>query len=245
LLVKRAALGFGFGLTAFLVLYFAEGNLVREQFFDEISFGYSLVLNVKMVGIIFLKRVVYILPFILVLCLPMIAFSNRKKEKTTDPNWKRKLVYLTLTYFLTVDLFQLSITYKTQDVGAYRAFYFVSICTLAYVLALYYQIRKNLSLSPAFAFYSTVISLVLSTLFFGCQFEQQQAIVLKYAKAYDEHIQFVKAQNSPIHLLELHLLPNSGLLYSAELSSDTTYFTNQHFKAGLNLKFNPIVRKGN
>jgi len=243
LLLQRSALGFVFCLAALLILYFAKGNRVREQFFDEISFGYSLVLNVKMVGILFLKRIVYVLPFILVLCLPMVAIANRHKGNTADSNWKRNLVYLTLTYFITVYLFQLSITYKTQDVGAYRALFFVTICTIAYVLALYYQIGKNLSFSRAFAFYSTVIPLGLSTLYFGYQFVHQQSIVSKYAKAYDERIQLVKAQDSTLQLLELKPLPNSGLLYSAELSADTTYFTNQHFKAGLNVKFNVIVQK--
>jgi len=238
IIIKRSFLSFFFCLASFLVLFFAEGNRIREQFFQEISIGYSFILNIKMVGIILIKRLPSILPFIAILCLPMISFGNYFKNSKADLKWKKKISYITFIYFSLIYIFQLPITYKTQDVGAFRALFFVTILTVSFFLLAYYIIGRNTSFNKRSYTYITIIPFLVSLSIFGYEFINQNTITSEYANAYDRRMIYIKSNDNNIELLELAPLPPSGMLFSAELSSDTSHFSNQHLKKALKLNFN-------
>lgn len=67
----------------------------------------------------------------------------------------------------------------------------------------------------------------------------QFIISQKFAKAYDERLLIIEnaKKNNYKGVLELQKLPLEGMLYWDELSTDTSYFTNKHLKAGLELTF--------
>ncbi len=146
--------------------------------------------------------------------------------------------YMTFVYFCLIYFFQLSITYKTQDVGAYRSLFFITILTVSFFLLAYYLVGKNTSLNKHWYFFLTIIPFLISSCIFGYQYINQKIITSKYAKAYDQRMIYIKSNNDNIELLELAPLPPSGMLFSAELSNDTSHFSNQHLKKALNLKFN-------
>ena len=62
--------------------------------------------------------------------------------------------------------------------------------------------------------------------------------VSKYAAALDERTNYLLKLQENKNTIELKPLPSSGYLYSAEISEDTNYFVNQHYKNGLFLDFN-------
>jgi hypothetical protein len=68
---------------------------------------------------------------------------------------------------------------------------------------------------------------------------QQYTLTTEYAKKYDERMEYIESKrlNYTNEVLELPPLPLSGMLFSAELSTDTSHFSNQHLKKALRLNF--------
>ena len=242
---KRSFINILFCLTSFTVLYFGEGNGVREQFFQEVSISYSLILNFKMAGIIILKRIPLIIPFIAVLSLPITPYGNYVKNGTKDLNWKKKIILISIIYLGLIFLFQLPITYKTQDVGANRTLFFITILTLFFFLIIYFLFGKHSNLNNRFLNYITIIPFVISSFIFGHQLINQYSITSKYAEAHDQRMIYLKKHQSDqkIETLELKPLPPSGMLFSAEISNDTSHFSNKFLKKALGLSFN--IKKQN
>ena len=237
IIIRRSFLSMLFCLASFIVLYLGEGNRIREQFFQEISIGYSLILNFKMAGIILLKRIPFIIPVIAILSLPMISYGNYIKKGRSELNWKKKIIYLSLIYLSLIYLFQLPITYKTQDVGAHRTLFFITILTISYFFITFYIIGKNLTINKRWNNFLAIIPFIVSSFIFGHEFIYQYSTTSKYAEAYDQRMIYVKKNHHDIEILELKPLPSSGMLYSAEISSDTSHFSNKFFKKALNLNF--------
>lgn len=242
LTVQRLSIAFISCLSGFVVLYIANGNEIRESFFEEISVAYSLALNFKMLGIIFLKRLLFVLPLMLVLGAPMLTIGSFFPDKGKKHHWKLQLVKLAAIYYLIVFFYQLSITYKTQDIGANRALYFISVITVTAVLVLFYFIGRHFNISKLNQKYVLLIPLIISSILFGYHFINQTIITYQYAKAYDDRIEYVMQERDDISVLELDPLPSSGMLLSAELSEDTSHFTNKQFKKGLKLPFSVKLR---
>ena len=68
----------------------------------------------------------------------------------------------------------------------------------------------------------------------------QSTIASKYSKVNDDRIAYVqelKTSNIKDTLILLTPLPPSGMLYSGEITPDTTHFTNRELKMGYELPF--------
>lgn len=241
ILIKRSLLSLLLCLSSFIILYLGEGNRIREQFFHEISIGYSIILNFKMSGIIILKRIPLIIPIIAILSLPIISYSNYLKSGRSDMNWKKKVIYISILYLSLIYFFQLPITYKTQDVGAYRTLFFITILTIFYFLILFFLIGKNLFISKQLLNYLSKVPLLISSFIFAYFLINQYYTTTKYAKAYDQRMINLMEERTDIEILDLKPLPPSGMLYSAEISTDTSHYSNKFIKKALNLNFK--VRK--
>ena len=220
----------------FYFQYIANGNRVRETFFDQISLVESLILNIKITGIILIKRIPLSLLIDLILTFPVIKLISTRNE-SEPAKWIKCLTALTSIYLLTIFLFQWSITYKTQDVGAYRTLLFIQTLTLIYsgmfwILTAKYGFRKRLlGMQKKISFgLLTIYTITLSVLLIN-----QIIATEKYHEACIERTEYVKRTCYNKNVTEVNPLPTSGLLYSAELSTDTSYFSNVHYKQGLNL----------
>jgi hypothetical protein len=236
----KILLAFSTCLIAFSILFMAEGNVHRSSFFKEIGLVESFILNIKMTGIILLKRVPFSLLLCLIFCSPLLLINSKPKEDKSVKNIWKKIVLLSFIYCLLIFLFQWSITYKTQDVGAFRTLFFVNLLTLFYSAAVSYLLGNKLQKLRKFVIVEFPIALFAATVVFGILLYGQSYITSEYAFTYDNRIQFVKKNCTHNQTLLLDPLTKSGLLYSAEISRDPLFFSNQHFKAGL--KINCDVR---
>ena len=241
-IVSRSLLAFTCCLAAFTLLYIGEGNRVRESFFEEMNILHCLLLNIKMTGIIIITRLPWVLPYILLLCLPMIYFGHYFRGSEIDPRWKRKLLWLTLGYGLLIFFYQLSITYKTQDVGAYRALFSISIFTIVYVCCIYFIIGKRLEIGSKWLTSLLYIPILFSSVLFTYHLFTQQGITRVYSQSYDQRMQYIREHKNQTATLELPPLAPSGMLFTAEISVDTSNFVNQHFKKGMGLSY-PVAVK--
>ena len=70
----------------------------------------------------------------------------------------------------------------------------------------------------------------------------QYKITQNYADKYDKRIEYIN-QMSSMDTVILEPLPNSGLLYSSEISFDSEHYTNQHLRNGLQTKSELMLKK--
>lgn len=229
-------------LFSFLILYFSKGNTIRLHSFEEISIFYSIILNFKMVGIILLKQLPFTILLSSYLCLPIGALLKVDSDKIKI-NLKRDLLLTTLTYVIILFLYQLSITYKTSDIGANRALFFVSLLSTFFILIVYFLLLNTVKITYKRLKFITILPLLSSILIFGILFFKQQPLLSNYSHSYDQRIHFLNNVENRNKTLELSPLSPSGLLFSAEISTDTSHFSNQHMKKGLGLNFTIALEK--
>jgi hypothetical protein len=220
---------------AFIMLYHGKGNELRSQFFQKISAPEALVLNVKMTGIIFLKRIPSVLVYAVLFGLAIQYYLVRRPVPEKKSSTLIRIIYLTLAFGILVYLHQLSITYKTQDVAAYRALLPISLYTLVYFTLVFYVSFRSGIFTKAFKKGLFLLCFVSIAGVNGYHLITQQIKLTKYSREYTERINYLishRHQQSPLLVTPL---PDSGWLKSAEISSDPDYFANRHLKAGLQL----------
>ncbi len=235
-MIRRLMTAFVFCAIAFYILYRAPGNRNREQFFSQISLLQSVFLNVKMVGIIYLKRLPSVLPFLFVGCIPFSVLGHHIAKRSDGKQLKKNLIRVSVSYVSVVFLYQLSITFKTQDVAAYRALFFVSLSSFIYVALVFFLLGCYGSWVSRFQCILLLFPVLVVSLVWAWQCVVQIPITARYAKAYDERMQTIEQQVKDSCDLILLPLPPSGLLLSAEIATNPYYFSNQHLKDGLGLK---------
>jgi hypothetical protein len=229
-------------LFSFLLLYYSQGNTVRLNSFKEISILYSFILNFKMVGIILLKQLPFTILLSSFLCLPFIGLLKVDSYKI-KLNKKSNLLLTTIIYGVILFLYQLSITYKTSDIGANRALFFVSLLSTFFIITVYFILVNTVKISNKGLRILTTLPLLSSILIFGILLFKQYPLLSSYSHSYDQRVQFLKKVENRGKILKLNPLSTSGLLFSAEISTDTSHFSNQHLKRGLGLDFNIAVKK--
>jgi hypothetical protein len=136
---------------------------------------------------------------------------------------------------MLVYLHQLSITYKTQDVAAYRALMPISLYLLVYFTLVFYVLFRSGIFTKAFKKGLFLLCFVSIAGMNGYHLIAQQIKLTKYSREYTERINYLishRHQQSPLLVTPL---PDSGWLKSAEISGDPNYFANRHLKSGLQL----------
>ena len=209
------------------ILILGEGNAHRESSFNNISVFYSLILNIKMSGIIFIKNILPKTPIILLWAITLsdiVPINKSIHEKINKRNLNFAIILL---FFIAIYIFQLPVTYKTQDISALRAL--LPITTLFFITS--YVILNSVSFLKI---YINVV-LTISLLFQSSCFVYQFKVCSTYANAYDNRMQFIEKNIERCDTLKVFKLPNSGWIKSSEITNYHGAFTNQHMKKGLGL----------
>ncbi len=120
-------------LVGFIILYMGEGNRAREAFFEDIGVGEALILNVKMTGIVLLKRVPQKLPLMIAASVPMVLVGGTLNKGFSSSVLTRGVFWGVVLYGLLIFIYQLPVTYKTQDVAAYRTLFPVTFLCLPFL----------------------------------------------------------------------------------------------------------------
>ena len=228
-------------LISFIILYLGNGNNIRETFFNQISIFESFILNIKMTAIILFLRIPNILVYIIFFTISTYCLFANKKSVS------RRIFFIkfsvsTFVLLILIYIFQLSITYKTQDVAAIRTLFPISIILLVYGLYSIYNLKQTdlfrFKLSTSLIKLAIVFIIFLNIWNLVTQYE----ITKIYAYKYDKRIRIIN-QLSNKDTVILEPLPNSGFLYSAEISINYEHYNNQHLKQGLNTKSELMIKK--
>lgn len=133
-----------------------------------------------------------------------------------------------------------------METGPARVLLFASFiisiyfCMIFFLLGYYQVLQSKLLVILKLASALLLFSMLLTHLY------QERKTASNYSYKNDERIALIKALNKKIKkdtTICLPLLPPSGMLYSAEISNDTTHFTNKELKMGYDLKFHVVVNR--
>lgn len=233
-------------LAAFTILYLGEGNRNRERLFEEISIVEALALNFKMVGILVIKRLPAVAAVAVLFAVPIVYFGSSFNRKKRDDKWLSKVIWASIIFAGFVFFYQLPITYKTQDIGAHRTLFPISVATLFYLIYVFWVVTKRWLRGDKLTLNLLFVALIAVIIVNGVVLIQQVGETSLYVNAYELRVKSLEKGCVGADPIALDRLPSSGLLLSAEVSSESTHFSNQQLVEayGLNCQVIRELREG-
>jgi hypothetical protein len=246
---KKAVIVYSALAISFVVFLIAPGNYLRDGLFPEHQFLYSFYITAKSFvkfGILYLP---FKLPYIFIFAFPFLVVGDAIKSieiKALKLSFKTFFIRISSAFTFILFIFFFIVSYVMVETGPPRIWFLISFlfsiyCTIVFFYAGYKGILKEKSLVDLK--YSSVVFGIGLMLF---HLVYQYPIASKYAKANDERIELITTLNKTIKgdsLVSLAPLPSPGMLYSTEIASDTSHFTNKELRLGYDLKFHVIVNR--
>jgi hypothetical protein len=236
---------------SFIISYTAPGNAIRATWLPEPSFLNSFYITLKSLVKLILFKVSPQIPWILLFSIPVMYLGFTKgdplKAEQTKKKFRNYLGRFFLSGILLVVLIYVMLfpaCYVLSEIGPDRSMSLIILVIAFFCAAWAFFIgykcvinKKYISIVNIFSLITIIISVAIINI-------RQYNIVSKYASALDQRTEYLLdlQQKKNKKTIALKPLPSSGFLYSAEISEDTTYFGNDHYKRGLFLDFK--VKKG-
>ncbi len=237
-------------LAGFLFGYLSPGRPIRAGMFEESILWKGIWITLKTMVKIIIDFLPFKILYLLIFSIPFIYLG----QKANDTNGKEKVLLVTLKkqffIFLLVLFVVLFISifpmgYIMMDVALNRTLTHVTFIILVFSIYWFFRIGYETTFNLKLSKGLFNISLVLTVIALSCFLFKQYNIVSVYSSELDKRIVHLKEfqKKGDIKFIELDPLPSSGLLHSAEISADSTYEQNQHFKNGLFLNFSISLKK--
>ena len=243
-LIVYSALG-----ISFIIFLIAPGNYLRDGLFPEHQFLNSFYITAKSFAKFGIFYLPFKLPYIFIFAFPFLLLGDALKSievKAFQLSFKSFFIRISSGFTIVLFIFFFIVAYVMVETGPPRmwllsSFLFAIYCSLVFFYAGYKGILKEKALT-ALKHCSVVIGIGLMLFHLVYQYP----IASKYANANDERIEFITTLNKTIKedsLVCLAPLPPAGMLYSTEIASDTSHFTNKELRLGYDLKFHVALRK--
>lgn len=245
---QKLALAFFALLLSFSVTLSSPGNLIKEAFNPDFDLSLSSYYFARMAG----KLVFWFFPmkiiYIVVFTAPFIELGNyfRNRSFLTRIDLSVGLKFLILILLLGICIVFVSIAGLVQQSGEYRVWTIISFLSAICFCFLFFSLGYKQVLKKSMLLKIKQISLLLGIVILSYHLINQYIITKKYAEAQDKRINYLLSLDQRIKkdtLICLKPLPECGMLYSAEISADTTHFTNMELRIGYNLKYHVISEK--
>ncbi len=234
---------------SFLIFLVAPGNYLRDGLFPERKFFYSFFITAKSfikLGVLYLPfKLVYILTF----ATPFLIIGDSCKSSPIN-NLKipfRSFFYTTsIAFVILLFIFYWMVAYVMVESGPPRVVFLVSFLLSVYCCCVFFYAGYKKILNKKQLDLTKKTGLILGSGMMIFLIFSQYKTTSAYAKAYDQRIDYILELNKITEkdtLIILNPLPPSGMLYSAEISNDTSHFTNRELRLGYNLKYHVISEK--
>ena len=229
-----------------MISFIAPGNAIRASWLPEPSFLNSFFITLKSLVRLLLFKMPSQIPWIILFSIPWLyigfLYGTEKIKITISTLFKKIAIsFAFLAALCYILLFPAC--YVLSETGPDRSlsliiFSISAFCSLWAFYIGYKCIRSKNYSEMLFYISVTVIILCISV----TSIRQQKTVSL-YAKALDQRTSYLLElqQKKNTKTVIVKVLPPSGFLYSAEISKDTNYFGNEHYKLGLFLDFNVKV----
>jgi hypothetical protein len=243
-LVKKMSFAFMCFVISSVVMFFGPGKEKRMETLADPEISTGLLMGMKSIGKITLYDMPYVFPFFILFAILWGFLGNCLKNsggQVLRRGSLKKFLFFTACSFTLLGLLTVfPASYILSDTPPYRAltqvyFGLAVICsTGGFVIGNHFIFSKKFN---AILFVSSSLLLIF---FIGETGYSQFNITSKYSEALDKRIKLLNDLNCNGNkkLVVLEKLPPSGMLYSAEISTDSLHYNNVNLKKGLKLNFN-------
>ena len=230
--------------VSLFIAWIGPGRAIRQEALADPAWNQQLLLPVKATGYFLLMQLPLKIHWILFFTIPWMIIKNRfipAEEKPVPVVFKS--VFRDLLIFLVfVFIHFMIVTALLKSFPPFRTWITVSIALAIFCAVtgwrLGYLVTSARGLVSA-----SIIFIVASSLLLIQTLSVQHKEVTAYSKVVDERMEYLtKMASEEKEVLEVKPLPFAGMLYSAEISSDTGYFTNKHLREYMDLRW-PVKRK--
>jgi hypothetical protein len=244
---KKIILALLFLLISFGITMIGPGNEVRYNALPKVNFIQTVWIQIKsFIKIIFI-RTPSNMHYLFLFSLPWLILGKYLSPSIQKMNLLPVLFSLKKYFFIVLILifiFLVPTSFIMSELGPDRALsqisFLISFCfaVLFFIIGFRVQIRER-----TFQILK-IITVISSLAVLTITFQKQFSISKRYAAAYDQRMHFLTDLNKSgqKNVIELNALPSSGMIYSAEISTDTSYFTNNFLEYALHLQFD-VKRK--
>lgn len=243
-LIVYVALG-----ISFIIFLAAPGNYLRDGLFPEHQFFNSFYITAKSFAKFGIFYLPFKLPYIIIFAFPFLLLGDAIKSneiKAFQLSFKSFFIKISSAFTIVLFIFFFILAYVMVETGPPRiwllsSFLFAVYCSVVFFYAGYKELLKAKVLT-ALKHCSIIIGIGLMLFHLIYQYP----IASKYAKSNDERIEFITTLNKTIKgdsLVYLTPLSPPGMLYSTEIGSDTSHFTNKELRLGYELKFHVVVNR--
>jgi len=227
---KSRVIRIGFALVciaiSFAILSQGGGIEKRRMHFEEISFLSSFLLNFKITAIILWKKI--LIPFLIMTgaLIPLIHPMRKyySKRLLELPLLSPMLILLTIIFF-----YQWPVTHVTQDIMADRGLFFLTIIGAICILWQLILVQEKWEPISERSFLIPASLLLMITLMI-CLGGLNVLTSMAYTQSYDERMRTLDEVCTDSQTIVLEPLARSGWIPSAEISTDSSHFSNQHLK---------------
>lgn len=227
-----------FLIAAFIVSITAAGNSIRASWLPEPSFINTFYITFRELGKLYIFKFSQQLPWALLFSIPIMyighIYSGSVEIKPLKKILKPLLFSLLLLIFIHYILLFPS-CYILSEAGPDRSLILMILITVFFIAAWAFYFGKhfikNFHLIRIGFFVSIIVIIISIVTICILQFNT----LSKYSSSLDKRTEMLqqlqKEKNK--RTITVSKLTRSGFLYSAEISTDTNYFGNEHYRLGL------------
>lgn len=235
-------------LVGFAITMVAPGNGVRYEALPHPSKAMLLWIQMKsFIKIVFIRTPLN-LPWLILFGTPWFLLGHRLQDQSRLISLslfiKSTLPYL-VGYLLLVFIFLIPTSLILAEIGPDRALSLVSFFVTLSFSAVLFWAGNRLRVSVGVVNWLKIGMPVVMVAVLAFYVVNQEQTVSAYARSYDRRMDYLKALPKgaePQSVVTLDSLAPSGMLYSAEITTNPTHFLNQFLKeargveAGVKLK---------
>jgi hypothetical protein len=227
-------------MAGFYISYSGEGHVVRSAFLPQTSFDYRLITWVKSCIKMFVLYIPAKIPMLALLSVPWMLVGSIALPKIIH---KKFVVRLTILFVAFCMVSLAPVSFIMSEMGPERAWTQISLAMVIYasIVSMYFgkwmtgKVDLAQWLLPGIVIMLIVVSFsCISNVYFA----------KAYSLSYNARMELLQQKENTVadEPVKLEALEEPGWLHSAEISSDTSHFTNLFLQKYLGLKTKPILK---
>ncbi len=232
--------------ASFLISTLSPGTFHRNDLLPSLTLLQKTEVLFRSFGKILLIYIPSKIHLFAILGLPWMAFGFYLQEMIQDRNQTiiRNLLLVLILTLVAIPVCLFPTVFILGETGPARALLFitlvisVSTAIIFTLTGMFFKRESHIIKITSIAFFFSIIYLFYENI-------KQYRITKVFSETYDERLSRIEELRSAdfTGIAELSPLPTSGMNYHIELSNDTAFFVNQHWKKGLQLKYNVVLAR--
>ena len=232
--------------SSFLLSTLSPGTFHRNNLLPSLSLIQKSEILFRSFGKIVLQYIPSKAHLFTLFGLPWIAFGFYIQEMQQSKliSILKNIAILLLLTGVSLFISLIPTVFILGEIGPARALLIITLILTIFsaifftLTGMFFKRESHIIKIGSIAFFFSIIYLFYENF-------NQYKVTKVFAETYDERMARIdELKISDFEgIAELPPLPYPGMLYHAEFSSDTSFFVNQHWKKGLQLKFNVVLAR--